>query len=178
MFLDIALIHNNAKVGSQIACALSKQTNERKLKSKTHHHGKHSPEHQDIVSINTCDGYIIILAQHSTHNAVLLQVVIGGINVDFIAKGKTKTLHVSWIYIYSSTVLQIMWDHMMWVIMTSEKTLFQFGQTNPGSVCQSFGGVGRNIAGGFLSDYVCVRVFICSLNLIASFLSFKTLWVD
>ncbi|XP_032379145.1 pseudouridine-metabolizing bifunctional protein C1861.05 [Etheostoma spectabile] len=82
---NIALIHNNAKVGSQIACALSKQITERKLKEKTHHHGKHS----DIV-------------------------VIGGINVDFIAKGKTKTLH--------------------------------FGQTNPGSVCQSFGGVGRNIA--------------------------------
>ncbi|XP_078112235.1 uncharacterized protein LOC144521555 [Sander vitreus] len=82
---NIALIHNNAKVGSQIACALSKQMTERKLKEKTYHHGKHS----DIV-------------------------VIGGINVDFIAKGKTKTLH--------------------------------FGQTNPGSVCQSFGGVGRNIA--------------------------------
>ncbi|XP_031139138.1 pseudouridine-metabolizing bifunctional protein C1861.05 [Sander lucioperca] len=82
---NIALIHNNAKVGSQIACALSKQMTGRKLKEKTHHHAKHS----DIV-------------------------VIGGINVDFIAKGKTKTLH--------------------------------FGQTNPGSVCQSFGGVGRNIA--------------------------------
>uniref|UniRef100_A0AAQ6ILB1 Carbohydrate kinase PfkB domain-containing protein n=1 Tax=Anabas testudineus TaxID=64144 RepID=A0AAQ6ILB1_ANATE len=75
---NIALIHNNARVGSQIACALSKQMSETKLRT------------------------------------VLLQVVIGGINVDFIAKGKTKTL--------------------------------QFGQTNPGSVCQSFGGVGRNIA--------------------------------
>uniref|UniRef100_A0A3B3V3P8 Zgc:136858 n=1 Tax=Poecilia latipinna TaxID=48699 RepID=A0A3B3V3P8_9TELE len=73
---NIALIHNNAKVGSQIACALSKRS-----------------------QIKTC---------------ILAQVVIGGINVDFIAKGKTKTLH--------------------------------FGQTNPGSVCQSFGGVGRNIA--------------------------------
>uniref|UniRef100_A0A3Q2UTT7 Zgc:136858 n=1 Tax=Haplochromis burtoni TaxID=8153 RepID=A0A3Q2UTT7_HAPBU len=32
--------------------------------------------------------------------------------------------------------------------LTSENSryLFQFGQTNPGSVCQSFGGVGRNIA--------------------------------
>ncbi|XP_070687002.1 uncharacterized protein [Pempheris klunzingeri] len=85
---NIALIHNNAKVGSQIACALSKQMNERQLRGKTHPHGKHSSE-SDIV-------------------------VIGGINVDFIAKGKTKTL--------------------------------LFGQTNPGSVCQSFGGVGRNIA--------------------------------
>lgn len=28
----------------------------------------------------------------------------------------------------------------------------QFGQTNVGSVCQSFGGVGRNIAGEFQSD--------------------------
>ncbi|XP_070763979.1 uncharacterized protein [Enoplosus armatus] len=87
---NIALIHNNAKVGSQIACALSKQMNERKLKGKTHHHGKHSSDSESDI------------------------VVIGGINVDFIAKGKTKTLH--------------------------------FGQTNPGSVCQSFGGVGRNIA--------------------------------
>ncbi|XP_034390908.1 pseudouridine-metabolizing bifunctional protein C1861.05 [Cyclopterus lumpus] len=85
---NIALIHNNAKVGSQIACALSKQMTERKSRGNTHHHGKHSSD-SDIV-------------------------VIGGINVDFIAKGKTETLH--------------------------------FGQTNPGSVCQSFGGVGRNIA--------------------------------
>ncbi|XP_018540061.1 uncharacterized protein zgc:136858 isoform X2 [Lates calcarifer] len=87
---NIALIHNNARVGSQIACALSKQMNETKLRSKTHHSGKHSSQSESDI------------------------VVIGGINVDFIAKGKTKTLH--------------------------------FGQTNPGSVCQSFGGVGRNIA--------------------------------
>lgn len=40
-------------------------------------------------------GFTQILVQYNTHNAVLLQVVIGGINVDFIAKGKTKTLHVS-----------------------------------------------------------------------------------
>ncbi|KAL6106478.1 uncharacterized protein ACO6RY_10341 [Pungitius sinensis] len=85
---NIALIHNNAKVGGQIACALSKQMTERKSRSNTHHHGKPLPD-PDIV-------------------------VIGGINVDFIAKGKTKEL--------------------------------LFGQTNPGSVCQSFGGVGRNIA--------------------------------
>ncbi|XP_074488481.1 uncharacterized protein LOC141765980 isoform X2 [Sebastes fasciatus] len=84
LLANIALIHNNAKVGSQIACALSKQMTERK----THHRGKHSSD-SDIV-------------------------VIGGINVDFIAKGKTKTLI--------------------------------FRQTNPGSVFQSFGGVGRNIA--------------------------------
>ncbi|XP_053174690.1 uncharacterized protein zgc:136858 isoform X1 [Scomber japonicus] len=83
---NIALIRNNTKVGSQIACALSKQTNKRKLRS-TLDHGKKSES--DIV-------------------------VVGGINVDFIAKGKTKTL--------------------------------LFGQTNAGSVCQSFGGVGRNIA--------------------------------
>ncbi|XP_027128831.1 pseudouridine-metabolizing bifunctional protein C1861.05 [Larimichthys crocea] len=85
---NIALIHNNAKVGSQIACALSKQMNGGKHRGNTRRHGK-SDSDSDIV-------------------------VIGGINVDFIAKGKTKTL--------------------------------QFGQTNPGSVCQSFGGVGRNIA--------------------------------
>ncbi|CAJ1056321.1 pseudouridine-metabolizing bifunctional protein C1861.05 [Xyrichtys novacula] len=80
---NIALIHNNAKVGSQIACALSKHRNKRQ-------HGKHSSDSEPKI------------------------VVIGGINVDFIAKGKHKTL--------------------------------VFGQTNVGSVCQSFGGVGRNIA--------------------------------
>ncbi|XP_040018652.2 uncharacterized protein LOC120809115 [Gasterosteus aculeatus] len=85
---NIALIHNNAKVGGQIACALSKQMTERKSRGNTHHRGN-PPPGPDIV-------------------------VIGGTNVDFIAKGKTKELH--------------------------------FGQTNPGSVCQSFGGVGRNIA--------------------------------
>ncbi|KAK5604567.1 hypothetical protein CRENBAI_015323 [Crenichthys baileyi] len=85
---NIALIYNNAKVGSQIACALSKWMREKRSKSQAQHPGK-PPKDSDVV-------------------------VIGGINVDFIAKGKTKTLH--------------------------------FGQTNPGSVCQSFGGVGRNIA--------------------------------
>ncbi|XP_047238373.1 pseudouridine-metabolizing bifunctional protein C1861.05 isoform X3 [Girardinichthys multiradiatus] len=85
---NIALIYNNAKVGSQIACALSKWMSEKRSKSQAQHPGK-PPKDSDVV-------------------------VIGGINVDFIAKGKTKTLH--------------------------------FGQTNPGSVCQSFGGVGRNIA--------------------------------
>ncbi|XP_075998065.1 uncharacterized protein LOC142991814 [Genypterus blacodes] len=87
---NIALIHNNAMVGSQIACELSKQMNKRKLRSTIHHDGEQTTDSkQDIV-------------------------VIGGINVDFIAKGKTEKL--------------------------------LFGQTNPGSVCQSFGGVGRNIA--------------------------------
>ncbi len=52
--LDIALIHNNAKVGSQIACALSKQMNERKLNGKSHHRGKHTSESEsDIVSKKT-----------------------------------------------------------------------------------------------------------------------------
>uniref|UniRef100_A0A3Q3E2L4 Zgc:136858 n=1 Tax=Hippocampus comes TaxID=109280 RepID=A0A3Q3E2L4_HIPCM len=82
LLANIALIHNNAKVGSQIACALSKRMKKRNTQQQCY--------------------------------SVSLQVVIGGINVDFIAKGKTKTL--------------------------------QFGQTNPGSVCQSYGGVGRNIA--------------------------------
>uniref|UniRef100_A0A668AST2 Zgc:136858 n=2 Tax=Myripristis murdjan TaxID=586833 RepID=A0A668AST2_9TELE len=87
---NTALIHNNAMVGSQIACALSKQMNKRNMRGTIHHLGNHPSE-----------------SQSST-------VVIGGVNVDFIAKGKTEKL--------------------------------VFGQTNPGSVCQSFGGVGRNIA--------------------------------
>lgn len=38
---------------------------------------------------------------------ILLQVVIGGINVDFIAKGKTKALKVSFIYdMESATIVQ------------------------------------------------------------------------
>uniref|UniRef100_H3DEZ4 Zgc:136858 n=1 Tax=Tetraodon nigroviridis TaxID=99883 RepID=H3DEZ4_TETNG len=84
---NIALIHNNAKVGSRIACALSKQMSEGTLKERRQC-GKH-PADTDVV-------------------------VIGGINVDFIAKGKRKTL--------------------------------RFGETNPGSLFQSFGGVGRNLA--------------------------------
>ncbi|XP_054633714.1 uncharacterized protein zgc:136858 isoform X3 [Dunckerocampus dactyliophorus] len=80
---NIALIHNNAKVGSQIACALAKLPKKRKPTSATQQYGSNI-------------------------------VVIGGINVDFIAKGRRKTL--------------------------------EFGQTNPGSVRQSYGGVGRNIA--------------------------------
>ncbi|KAM4618493.1 uncharacterized protein ACJ7VT_007871 [Polymixia lowei] len=87
---NIALIRNNAKVGAQIACALSKQMNGRKLAHNTDRHGNHSSDSQSNI------------------------VVIGGINVDFIAKGKTEKL--------------------------------LFGQTNPGTVFQSFGGVGRNVA--------------------------------
>ncbi|XP_029010234.1 uncharacterized protein zgc:136858 isoform X1 [Betta splendens] len=111
---NIALIHNNARVGSRIACALSKQMTERRFNGKIHHQGKPLPNSgSDIVSINSYYG--CFLAHSGAHTvAYLFQVVVGGINVDFIAKGKTKTLH--------------------------------FGQTNPGSVCQSFGGVGRNIA--------------------------------
>ncbi|KAL2093600.1 hypothetical protein ACEWY4_010912 [Coilia grayii] len=85
---NIALIHNNTKVGSQIACALSEH--KQRTTGPQRKEGKKEKGHDPNV------------------------VVVGGINVDFIAKGKTKTL--------------------------------LFGQTNPGSVCQSFGGVGRNIA--------------------------------
>ncbi|XP_061629820.1 uncharacterized protein zgc:136858 isoform X6 [Phyllopteryx taeniolatus] len=84
---NIALIHNNAKVGSQIAGVLSKRVKKRKSSIASYHPAKQ------------CETNIV---------------VVGGINVDFIAKGKTKTL--------------------------------QFGQTNPGTFCQSYGGVGRNIA--------------------------------
>lgn len=38
---------------------------------------------------------------YTSHDALLLQVVVGGINIDFIAKGKTKSLRVrtSWLEI-------------------------------------------------------------------------------
>ncbi|XP_051976137.1 uncharacterized protein zgc:136858 [Xyrauchen texanus] len=89
---NIALIHNNAKVGSQIACALSKhkENSGSSLRGGTK---TLKPKVQEMYSKT---------------------IVIGGINVDLIAKGTTKKL--------------------------------VFGRTNPGSVCQSFGGVGRNIA--------------------------------
>ncbi|XP_041692879.2 pseudouridine-metabolizing bifunctional protein C1861.05 [Coregonus clupeaformis] len=89
---NIALIHNNARVGSQIACALSERM-QKKTRTPSAPHAKEREKDLD---------------SHSTI------VVIGGVNVDFIAKGKTDKL--------------------------------VFGQTNPGSVCQSFGGVGRNLA--------------------------------
>lgn len=91
-----------------------------------------------------------------TQSAVLFQVVIGGINVDFIAKGKTKTLQVRFI----RNTIYPHWEGLMKVLTTC---LFQFGQTNPGSVCQSFGGVGRNIAGVLLTDYIYARVVCVSL---------------
>ncbi|XP_011605810.2 pseudouridine-metabolizing bifunctional protein C1861.05 [Takifugu rubripes] len=86
---NIALIQNNARVGSRIACALSTQLGAGRLEER-HQRGEHSAGSESNV------------------------VVIGGINVDFIAKGKTETL--------------------------------RFGETNPGSLFQTFGGVGRNLA--------------------------------
>ncbi|KAK3535667.1 hypothetical protein QTP70_019733 [Hemibagrus guttatus] len=85
---NIALIHNNARVGSQIARALAERTQ----------HPRGSCRNQ----------------KDENQTSKPKTIVVGGVNVDFIAKGESKTL--------------------------------LFGQTNPGSVCQSFGGVGRNIA--------------------------------
>uniref|UniRef100_A0A671SUY8 Zgc:136858 n=1 Tax=Sinocyclocheilus anshuiensis TaxID=1608454 RepID=A0A671SUY8_9TELE len=97
-----ALIHNNAKVGSRIACALSK--------------------HKKVKATSE-----VILRPKSQRTRE--QIVIGGINVDFIAKGTTQKL--------------------------------VFGEINSGSVCQSFGGVGRNIFDNinhFLFFYLYVQV--------------------
>ncbi|XP_007252903.3 uncharacterized protein zgc:136858 [Astyanax mexicanus] len=88
---NIALIHNNAKVGSEIACALS----ERMKKCQSGPRGSSE------------------ILEEKNQPSKPKPVVIGGVNVDCIAKVTKKLL---------------------------------FGQTNPGSVCQSFGGVGRNIA--------------------------------
>ncbi|XP_048463358.1 uncharacterized protein zgc:136858 isoform X1 [Rhincodon typus] len=86
---NIALIKNNAKVGSRIACALSRQ----------------------------CHHNYSTLSQPSRlkQNAHAQLVVIGGCNVDFIAKAKGGDL-----------------------VFT--------GSTNRGTVHQSIGGVGRNLA--------------------------------
>ena len=72
--------------------------------------------------------------------------------MDFIAKGKTEKLVVS--SLFSKHVTNKLKVVQLFFLQISEKLLMclQFGQTNPGSVCQSFGGVGRNIAGKYLSD--------------------------
>ncbi|XP_075712019.1 uncharacterized protein LOC142748716 isoform X2 [Rhinoderma darwinii] len=90
---NIALIKNNAKVGSRIAVALSEIRKPPGGRGKELHHCKR-PEDKTSDS---------------------RPVVIGGINVDFIAKASQDTMEFG-------------------------------GQTNPGKVHQSFGGVGRNLA--------------------------------
>ncbi|XP_040294718.1 pseudouridine-metabolizing bifunctional protein C1861.05-like [Bufo bufo] len=90
---NIALIKNNAKVGSRIAVALSKILNPKGGKGKDlHHHEGLGDKLSDSRPV-----------------------VIGGINVDFIAKAAQDNMEFG-------------------------------GQTNPGQVHQSFGGVGRNLA--------------------------------
>ncbi|KAJ8245592.1 hypothetical protein GJAV_G00272400 [Gymnothorax javanicus] len=107
---NMALIRNNAQVGSQIACALSKLRPHKRSRTPPPCQEKatptplHAPPSQEPVPPTQA---------HSLPTPAQA-VVIGGINVDFIAKGKTEKL--------------------------------LFGQTNPGSVCQAYGGVGRNIA--------------------------------
>ncbi|KAM4748686.1 uncharacterized protein WCC33_006060 [Rhinophrynus dorsalis] len=90
---NIALIKNNAKVGSQIAVALSKV---QKPKSGQGMDSGRPRRPEDA---------------HTDSRPV----VIGGINVDFIAKAAHDKMEFG-------------------------------GQTNPGRVHQSFGGVGRNLA--------------------------------
>ncbi|XP_061494774.1 uncharacterized protein LOC133390349 isoform X1 [Rhineura floridana] len=86
---NIALMKNNARVGSRIAVALNK--------------------------IQRAQGWRNDSPQNENVSAVPRPVVIGGINVDFIAKAR-------------------------------EATIVGGGQTNPSTVRQSFGGVGRNLA--------------------------------
>ena len=51
MLKDVALIHNNAKVGSQIACELAKLRHDRRRKQPTSYHVMNTPESQsEIVS--------------------------------------------------------------------------------------------------------------------------------
>ncbi|XP_035257374.1 pseudouridine-metabolizing bifunctional protein C1861.05 isoform X2 [Anguilla anguilla] len=94
---NMALIRNNARVGSQIARALSELRRRKRSESPPPRGEKTPPPRKE-----------------KTPPTPTKAVVIGGINVDFVAKGKTEKL--------------------------------LFGQTNPGSVCQAYGGVGRNIA--------------------------------
>ncbi|XP_068129191.1 uncharacterized protein [Hyperolius riggenbachi] len=90
---NIALVKNNAKVGSRIAVALSKIRNPKGGIRKE----LRRQERQQEGNLDS------------------RPVVIGGINVDFIAKAAQDKMEFG-------------------------------GQTNPGQVHQSFGGVGRNLA--------------------------------
>uniref|UniRef100_A0A668A5M8 Zgc:136858 n=1 Tax=Myripristis murdjan TaxID=586833 RepID=A0A668A5M8_9TELE len=98
---NTALIHNNAMVGSQIACALSKQMNKRNMRGTIHHLGNHPSESQEACSK---------FSSTTTH-------------ISLVIRNCKNTFHCFVLFDFP-----------------------QFGQTNPGSVCQSFGGVGRNIA--------------------------------
>ncbi|XP_018426000.1 PREDICTED: pseudouridine-metabolizing bifunctional protein C1861.05-like [Nanorana parkeri] len=90
---NIALVKNNAKVGSRIAAALSQiQKPKGGIRKDTRQQERQTDENQDSKPV-----------------------VIGGINVDFIAKASQDKMEFG-------------------------------GQTNPGQVHQSFGGVGRNLA--------------------------------
>ncbi|XP_069823709.1 uncharacterized protein [Dendropsophus ebraccatus] len=89
---NIALIKNNAKVGSRIAVALSHIRKPKGGGKRREIHRKSEDKMSDSRPV-----------------------VIGGINVDFIAKAARDTMEYG-------------------------------GQTNPGKVHQSFGGVGRNLA--------------------------------
>lgn len=54
-FTDIALIHNNAKVGSQIAVALANHLNRAKMENSSHVARQQCADSgSDIVSANTC----------------------------------------------------------------------------------------------------------------------------
>lgn len=148
-FKDIALIHNNARVGSQVACALSQQAREKnqnhsgkKQSSKTEANvvcrHKHFPKPASV--------WLLIM----TLLCLCLQVVVGGINVDFIAKAKTKTHVISnALYMQSPHTISYPTHSAQHLYRETLFSLFQFGQTNQGSVSQSFGGVGRNVAGEF-----------------------------
>lgn len=142
---DIALIRNNAKVGSQIAVALSKHLNEAKSGIKTD--GKQTADSgSDVVSVDTrmCEMWSADQpTPHGTHNAFSSA---GGRRRNkrgFHCKGKRKnpageSFFRSW---RPPTLVE------QRVKLLTALSSPQFGQTNPGSVCQSFGGVGRNIAG-------------------------------
>ncbi|KAM6436005.1 uncharacterized protein PHA67_023429 isoform 2-T2 [Liasis olivaceus] len=99
---NVALIKNNARVGSRIAVALN--------------------------SLQRSQGWRGSLPQNENTPIVPRPVVIGGINIDIIAKARAATIKDG-------------------------------GQTNPSTVRQSFGGVGKNLA-DCLSRLGKIPVFI------------------
>ncbi|XP_078509550.1 uncharacterized protein LOC144769367 [Lissotriton helveticus] len=107
---NLALIRNNAKVGSLIAVSLSKLRNVGRSRRDPHAQKKRStlPAREDMTPSPRMEDTAALKENPRP-------VIIGGTNVDFIAKAANENLVFG-------------------------------GQTNPGRVYQTFGGVGRNLA--------------------------------
>ncbi|XP_069484915.1 uncharacterized protein [Ambystoma mexicanum] len=128
---NLALIRNNAKVGSLIAVSLSKLRNAGCWQSVGVSRKHSAPPEREEATASVKEQVVSTLKENPIPHEYR-PVVIGGINVDFVAKASNAKLVLG-------------------------------GQTNPGRVYQTFGGVGRNLADG-LSRLGKAPLFISALG--------------